>query len=53
MERANFNGLSQIGAPTSTRSSASTPMVDTTAQTAMTAAHTSIGRCHAPPGEAG
>ncbi|WP_246076768.1 hypothetical protein [Amycolatopsis cihanbeyliensis] len=47
MDTANLNGFSQIGAPSSTRSSTPSPTADTTAMAVMAPANTIIGRCHA------
>ncbi|BDH12453.1 hypothetical protein HOK021_36320 [Streptomyces hygroscopicus] len=41
-----MNGLNQIGAPTSTRSSATSPTADTAAITTIAAENSTSGRCH-------
>ncbi|GGZ90750.1 hypothetical protein GCM10010344_68040 [Streptomyces bluensis] len=47
-----MNGLDQIGAPTSTRSSTTSPTADTTAITAIAAENSTSGRCHDRQGAA-
>src|SRR5882757_4263600 len=46
MEMANLSGFSQIGAPSSTRLSTTSPTRLATVATAITPANTNIGRCH-------